>query len=246
MFRCSVWSCCCSSLPLRLSACSLFRVSLSSRRVRFFFLRLSCLSLVFVLCSPDSFFTLWVSYFSFHLWPTLSLLCVSPLCCLSLRLSRGFFSFVGCLLRSVVYSLSSASLSFAAVALTCASSGFPVSLLAGYVLLPHSTEVVFLAFFLLLFPSVGRFVCRYLRLSSCWFALVLPFCDFASMSSSFSPVRLLRLEFRFPYSLFGYSNFSSTPSVSSFGYWLCLFFSLFFFLVSLSSGVSAPVRQSFS
>ena len=53
------------------------------------------------------------------------------------------------MLRSVVYSLSSASLSFTAVALTCASSGFPVSLLAGYVLLPHSTEVVFLVFFMI-------------------------------------------------------------------------------------------------
>ena len=43
-------------------------------------------------------------------------------------------------------------------------------------------------------------------LSLCCSLLVL----FASVSSSFSPVRLLRLEFRTPYSLVGCSDFSST------------------------------------
>ena len=37
-----------------------------------------------------------------------------------------------------------------------------------------------------------------------------PDVGFASVSSSFSPVRLLRVEFRTPYSLVGCSNFSST------------------------------------
>ena len=100
-------------------------------------------------------------------------------------------------------------------------------------------------FFLVSFPSVGRFVCHYIRLSRCWFTLVLPFCEFR-LHVLFFPVRLFWLEFRSPYSLIGCSDFSLTLSVFSLGYWLCLFFSLFFFLVCLSSGVSASVRQRFS
>ena len=63
--------------------------------------------------------------------------------------------------------------------------------------------------------------------------LVLPWCSlfaiFVSVSSSFSSVRLLRLEFRTPYSLVGCSDFSLT-SVSVL-YWILaspfLFFSVF-------------------
>ena len=51
------------------------------------------------------------------------------------------------------------------------------------------------------------------------------------MSSSFSPVRLLQLEFRSPYSLVGCYEFLRRPAVSCLGCWLRLFFHLFFFLV---------------
>ena len=71
---------------------------------------------------------------------------------------------------------------FAVVALPCASSGFPVSLLACSVLLLHSLGIVFIAF-----------------------------CVFASVSSSFSPIGLLRLGFRSLYSLVGCSDVSLPP-----------------------------------
>ena len=141
---CSGCSCCCHSLPLRLSSCTLFRFSLYSRKVTFL-LRLSCLSLVFVWCSPASFFP-----FGF-------VSCISPLCCLFLRLSGSFFSIVCCLLRSVVSSLYSPLPFIAAVALAYASSGFLVSLLACFVLLPRSSGVFSLlsyGFFLILFACV--------------------------------------------------------------------------------------------
>ena len=86
-------SCACFPAPVVLVVISclsdcrlaLFRFSLSSGKVRLLF-QLSCLSLVVVLCSPVSFFSLWVRLFSFVL-PPLALFCVSPLCCLSIRLS---------------------------------------------------------------------------------------------------------------------------------------------------------------
>ena len=103
---------------------------------------------------------------------------------------------------------------FAAVALPSASFGVPVSLLACSVLLPRSPGVVFLAFFMVSssFHSFCLlFVCLYIRLSLCWLTLVPPFCVLASVSSSFSPVRLLRLGFWTPYSLVGCSDFSLPP-----------------------------------
>ena len=75
-----------------LSLCLLYRFSLSFGRVRFF-LRLSCLSLVVVLCSPDSFSPFGFNLLFFVHWTTLPLLCVSPLCCRYLRLSRSFLFF---------------------------------------------------------------------------------------------------------------------------------------------------------
>ena len=74
---------------LSLSLCLLYRFSLSFGRVRFF-LRLSCLSLVVVLCSPDSFSPFGFNLLFFVHWTTLPLLCVSPLCCRYLRLSQSF------------------------------------------------------------------------------------------------------------------------------------------------------------
>ena len=68
--------------------------------------------------------------------------------------------------------------------------------------------------------------------------------SFASVSS-FSPVRLLRLVFWSPYSLIGCSDFSSPLSVSSFGYWLRFFFSLFFFLVCLLQEFPLPFASFF-
>ena len=41
--------------------------------------------------------------FSFIHWPTLPLICASPLSCHYLRISRGFFSIVSCLLWSCVF-----------------------------------------------------------------------------------------------------------------------------------------------
>ena len=65
------------------------------------------------------------------------------------------------------------------------------------------------------------------------------------MSASFSPVRLLRLVFRTPYSLVGCSDFSST-SISVLSSILGLPFLSFVFLPCyLSSGVSASIRQCF-
>ena len=56
---------------------------------------------------------------------------------------------------------------------------------------------------------------------------------FASVSSSFSPVRLLRLEFRTPYSLVGCSDFLWCPEVSCHGCWFCLFSFLCFSSLSV-------------
>ena len=83
-------------------------------------------------------------------------------------------------------------------------------------------------------------------LSRCWFRPSAPFFVlFASVSSSFSPVRLLRLEFRTLYSLVGCSDFSWT-SVGVLPWILASPFLSFVFPVCLSSGVSASVRQWFS
>ena len=144
-----------------------------------FLLRLSCLSLVVVLCSPDSFFTLWVCFFFFSLASVASFLCLSSLLFFPSALLRFLFFYM-CLLRSVVSSLYS-PLPF----IRCGCSPlrqFPVSLLACSVLLLCSPLVVFLAF--LMVSSSFRsfclpFVCLYLRLSLCWFALVPPFCVFS-------------------------------------------------------------------
>ena len=70
------------------------------------------------------------------------------------------------------------------------------------------------------------------------------FCVFASVSSSFSPVRLLQLGFRSPYSLAGCSDVSH-PSLSYFSYWFRLF-RFFFILVCLSSQGFAYIQQRFS
>ena len=115
---------------------------------------------------------------------------------------------------------------FAAVALPCTSSRFPVSLLACSLLFC----VVFLAFLQFLPHFVSfclLFVCLYIWLSLCWFV---SFCIFTSVSSSFSPVRLLRLGFRTPYSLVSCSDFSSPPVAVLF--WI---FALPFFFLCFSS-----------
>ena len=161
-------------------SCSLFHFSLSSGRVRLL-LRLSCLSLVIVPCSPVSFFSLWVRLFYLF-----CLYCLSSASLLSLVFPFGspgvcFLFFAVCSgLLCLLYTLRCPF--FTAVALPCTSSGFPVSLLACSVLLPHSREVVFIAV-----------------------------CVFASASTSFSPVRLLRLGFRSLHSLVGCSDVSSPP-----------------------------------
>ena len=86
---------------------------------------------------------------SFIHCPTLPLLCVSPLCCHYLRLSRGFLSFllfhVCCgLLR---FSLYSTSFSFAAV------SGFPSWFVSAYYAFARVCfPCFFSSFFLALFP----------------------------------------------------------------------------------------------
>ena len=163
----------------------------------------SCCPILSCLSSPFGFVY-------FFVLPSLPLFCVYPLSCFSILISWGlfFFSFLCCLLRSVVclYSL----LPF----LRCGGSPlskFRVSLLACSVLLPHSLGIVFLVF-----------------------------CVFASVSSSFSPVRLLCLGFRSPYLLVGCSD------VSSLAIGFAFFVSFSFLLICLSSCGSASIPQCFS
>ena len=96
-------------MPLRLSSCSLFRFSISSGRVRFL-LRLSCLSLVVVLFSPDSFFTLWVRFFFFSLVSVASFLRLSSLLSLPSALTRFLFFYLMFSPVCCIFSILSASL----------------------------------------------------------------------------------------------------------------------------------------
>ena len=131
-----------------------------------------------VYCAPGSFFALCVS-FTF-------LLIFAPVCCISLY---------------------SASISFAAVGLTCDSFGFPVSLLGYSVLIKCSpASSIGGCFFLLSFWFLPSFIsassvstqfarsvfclsvflfCRmvyhYTRLSRCWFHASAPFLRFSPL-----------------------------------------------------------------
>ena len=204
-------------------------------RVRFF-LRLCCLGLVVVVCSSGSFLhPLGLVFFSFLRWPTLPLLCVSPLHLSSLlslpsALQRFLFFLLfhvcSCLLRFPLYS---ASVSFAAVALTCGSSEFRFPFLIIIAYYPFASgcfPCILSSFFLAFFPlgashlRFRRYFCLSILLFAGFsvitssspgvgFALVLPSCAFHLSVLSFSPVRLLRLEFWTPYSLVGCSDFSS-------------------------------------
>ena len=130
-------------------------------------------------------------YFSFLLWHILPLLCVS-LCCHYLRLSRGFF----CLMFILIsfFSLFSTFLSFAAVALS------------GHFCFRSRDQYLSLSFYL---PNSLSFW-RLSVLLSLWFYLLVVF---ASMSSSFFLLGLLRLAFQTPYSLLGWSVFASSSAV---------------------------------
>ena len=157
----------CRSLPLRLSSGSLSSLFLVFRGVCLL-LRLPCLYLVVVRCSHVSFFSLGVCLFLCFAYFA-SFLCLSSLLSL-LQRSWGFFSFFA--VGSGLFCLPSTLCSpfFVAVALHCASSGFPVSL-ACSVLRPHSLVLfsLFLCFRLgvLFFSPVGVpvsiFGCRLLR-----------------------------------------------------------------------------------
>ena len=164
---------------------------------------LSCLSLVVVLCASASFFTLWVSFmFSFLLWHTLPLLCLSSLLSLPSALLRF-------LLFDVYYNFFLFLYS-------------PLLFLSLWLLSPGN----------FCFRSRDRFfspsfyLSNYLSLLAAlpvllspWFYLLVVF----TSASSFFPLGLLRLAFRTPYSILGWSIFAS--SLYCHYYWIRLFLS---------------------
>ena len=76
------------------------------------------------------------------------------------------------------------------------------------------------------------------------FALGLLSCASSSIFASFFLIRLLRLEFRFPYSLCILPPFWRS-SIACCACWICFFLSFVFFLFSFSSGVPASICQRF-
>ena len=144
--------------------------------------------MLLALSSPFGFRSL-----SFLLWYTLPLPCVSPLCCPYIRLYPGFFYLLFILIS--FFSIFSDSLSFTAVAL----SGRFRFRSSDHIFSP-SFFLLYYLYFLPAFPVL---------LSPCFSLLLV----FASGSSSFFLLGLLRLAFRNPYSLLGWSDFASSSAV---------------------------------
>ena len=198
-------------MPLRLSSCSLYRYSLSSGRVRYL-LWVSCLSLVVVLCFSDSFFTLCVSLLFFasltHIASSLRLLSVV------IPFGPPEVSFLLFDVSSGLLYLLYPPLPFLLLRLLSPAPvpGFRFPFLVVMCCFRVRQRLYFLhsLWFLPSFVSFCLPDCLSLHsdlplLVSSWCSI---FVVFASVSSSFSPVRLLRLEFQTPYSLVGCSDFA--------------------------------------